>query len=468
MSIRLRLALWYGALTAVVVLFVATVTYAAHTRGHYDDLDHMLVGIARHAAEEYAGRGQETVSDASPPSPGMVVRLLAADGRTLVSSAGAEGGPRVDPWRPPDGGAPFDTIAALAPPLAAVDTGVGTLGVVPGNDGQRWRVYILPLEDTGDRLVALAPLGDVDGSVEMFRRLVFILVMTGALVALGAGYALAGRALRPVATLTDTAGQIARSHDFGHRVPVLMRKDELGLLGATFNGMLSSLEEAYEAQRRFVSDASHELRAPLTAIQANLELLERYPTMAEDERREAIGEASREAQRLARMVGDLLALARADAGVALRRDPVALAEVVREAFEQARHLARGQRLSLNGVEPLTVVGDRDRIQQLLLVLLDNALKYTPSDGEVRIGVRRVGATAEVSVVDTGIGISSEDLGRVFERFYRADPARGRDTGGTGLGLPIARWIAQQHGGDVMLDSAPGRGTVATVRLPLSE
>jgi signal transduction histidine kinase len=391
--------------------------------------------------------------------------LVAADGETIAASPGAEAGPAMDPRHPPPEGAAFDAVAGLSPSMVAVDSEPGTLGVTADDDGARWRTYVLPLAGSTDRLVALAPLGAIDGSIAGFRRLVVLLVALAALASLGAGYALAGRALRPVAALTDTAGEIARSRDFGHRVPVGARQDELGRLAATFNGMLSSLEEAYEAQRRFVSDASHELRAPLTAIQANLELLERYPGMPPEERQEAVGEASREAHRLARLVGDLLALARADDGLALRREEVALDAVAREAFDEARHLARGHRLALERVEPATVVGDRDRLKQLLLVLLDNAVKYTPPEGEVRLAVRRDGATAEVVVADTGIGIGPEDLPRVFERFYRADPARGRDTGGTGLGLPIARWIAEQHGGEVRLESAPGRGTRATVRLP---
>jgi signal transduction histidine kinase len=184
------------------------------------------------------------------------------------------------------------------------------------------------------------------------------------------------------------------------------------------------------------------------------------------ERREAVGEASREAGRLARLVADLLALARADAGVSLRRQPVEFDRLVLDALGEARHLARGQRLEVERLEPALVDGDPDRLQQLLLILLDNAIKYTPPDGRVTLALRRKGGDVQLTVSDTGVGIAPVDLERVFERFYRADPARTRDPGGTGLGLPIARWIAEQHGGEIALSSAPGRGTVATVRLPL--
>ena len=290
----------------------------------------------------------------------------------------------------------------------------------------------------------------------------------GVVVALAAGWLMAGQALRPVAALTETARAISRSRDLGRRVPGTRDTGELGQLTQTVNEMLASLEEAYEAQRRFVSDASHELRAPLTAIQGNLELLEQRAEATAAEREVAIREAAREARRLAQLVADLLALARADAGVTLRRERVELDRLALDALSSARHLASGQRLEVGVLEPVVVAGDPDRLRQLLLVLLDNAIKYTPSEGAVTLGVRRSGAAqAELTVRDTGVGIPPEALPHVFERFYRADPARARDPGGTGLGLPIARWIAEQHGGEVSLESAPERGTTAVVRLPLT-
>jgi signal transduction histidine kinase len=228
--------------------------------------------------------------------------------------------------------------------------------------------------------------------------------------------------------------------------------------------MLESLDEAYRAQQRFVSDASHELRAPLTIIQANLDLVERMPDLPADERNQAFAEAGREARRLSLLVADLLALARADAGVPLQHRPVELDRVLLDAVGDARLLARGQQVEIDAIEPVIVDGDPDRLKQLLIILLDNAMKYTPAGGRVGVALRRDGRYASVTVVDSGIGIAPADLPRVFERFYRADLARSRDPGGTGLGLSIARWIAQQHGGDVTLSSEPGRGTTAVARL----
>ncbi len=468
MSLRLRLALWYGVLTGLVIVLVTLLTYALHTRGHYDDLDHALVSGARHVAEEVdtsTGPASPGVLT-TPPSAGLVLRLYDADGRLVEASPNAALAPEVYPRALLDGPSvpPFDLLVGLAPSFMPSQPEPGVLGLATGPDGTRWRLYALSLRD-GRVLLAAMPLDRLDAATDLFRRLVPLLAGFGAAATLLAGYLLAGGALRPVATVTGAAEAIARLRDFARRVPEPPRQDELGRLAATFNTMLASLHEAYQAQQRFVADASHELRAPLTAIQANLELVRRHPEMSDAERDEAIEEASREARRLVRLVADLLALARADAGLPLRRWRVELDRVLLDAFAEARPLARGQRLEIGQLEPVQITGDPDRLKQLVLILVDNAIKYTPSGGRVTLELRRNDTSAAILVHDTGIGIASEDLPHVFDRFYRADPARSRDPGGTGLGLPIARWITEQHGGQITLASRPGEGTTVHVHLP---
>ncbi len=470
MSLRLRLALWYGALTGLVIVLVTLLTYALHTSGHYDDLDHALVSVARHVAEEYDSAADPRRADfiTKPPSAGLVLRVYDTAGRLVAASPNAALAPEAAPWALLTGPSvsPFDPLVGLAPSFMPSHPEPGVLGVATGPDGTRWRLYALPLRD-GQALLAATPLDRADAATALFRQLVPLLAGFGAAVTLLAGYLLAGQAIRPVATVTETAGAIARSRDFARRVPEPRRRDELGRLAATFNTMLASLHEAYQAQQRFVADASHELRAPLTVIQANLELVRRHPDLPAAERDEAIGEASREAGRLARLVADLLALARADAGLPLRRWRVEVDRLLLDAFAEARPLARGQRLEISQLEPVQITGDPDRLKQLVLILLDNAIKYTPPGGQVILDLRRNGTSAEILVRDTGIGIAPEDLPHVFDRFYRADPARSRDPGGTGLGLAIARWIAEQHGGQITLASSPGAGTTARVCLPLA-
>ncbi|HEU5348516.1 MAG TPA: HAMP domain-containing sensor histidine kinase [Ktedonobacterales bacterium] len=473
MSIRLRLALWYGLLFAGILLTVTAFSYAFHARGHYDDLDRALITTASHTADEVAISPSAPILIEGSGGFRVILRLYGPDGRLLGASAGAAGAagtPAVDPRivvAHPAGPA-FDPVAGIAPPMAAPTPPPGSAFGIVATSAERWRVFVLPVQrerSIVEYVEAGVPLGDIDRSMQVFRLLLVGLSVLGLAVALTGSCLVAGTALRPIARMIASADRIARSRDLSTRINVPRAHDEIGRLARTFNGMLASIEEAYTAQQRFVSDASHELRAPLTAIQANLDLLRRHPEMSDADRREALAEAERESTRLTRLVADLLALARADAGLPLRFSIVDLDAIVLEVFSNARQLSRGQTLTLDQFEPVQVRGDEDRLKQLLLILLDNALKYTPPEGTVTIGLRHGGNAAEMVVHDTGVGISEDALPHVFERFYRADPGRGRDPGGTGLGLPIADWIAHQHGGRIDITSRLGAGTTVTVRLP---
>jgi len=256
-------------------------------------------------------------------------------------------------------------------------------------------------------------------------------------------------------------------------------RDEVTRLALTFNQMLSQLQEAYQeqedtlaSQRRFVADASHELRTPLSTIRTNLELLQRagddLPAMDRDE---AMADALAEIERLSRLVGDLLTLARVDSG--LRLDCTEVIEVdrlARDVYRQARLMAMSHEHTVvaDPIEAATVLGNRDYLKELLLVLADNAIQYTPDGGQIRLSVIQDGDEVVFGMEDNGVGIGPEDIPHLFERFYRADHARHRDTGtarGTGLGLSIAQWIAVEHNGRIEVQSEPGRGTTFTLRLP---
>ena len=472
MSLRLRLALWYGGLAGLLILLVCTYSYAVHGRAHYDEADAGLATSAEHVATELAhaqGPDQRVAVLQASVIMGPTIRVYGKDGAVRARSDTGSLAPALtlsEAFAPAS--PPYPFVARYAPSLHASDGHVGQFSLVRA--AQRWRVYAQPIPGRNEYLVALAPLATIDASVRQFGVLMIIMAVIGAVVTFFAGWVVAASALRPVAAVTHTASTIARSREFSRRVStdsVRSRQDELGRLTGTFNEMLASLEEAYAAQQRFVSDASHELRAPLTSIQANLELLRERKDMSVEERENAVTEAAAEANRLARLVADLLALARADAGTTLRREDVELDRVLMDVVGDARHLVNGQRLEIETLEPCVIRGDRDRIKQLLLILVDNAIKYTPAPGSISVSLRRDTTAAVFEVRDTGIGISAADLPRVFERFYRADRARSRDPGGTGLGLPIARWIATEHGGAVELASAPSRGTTATARLPFT-
>lgn len=466
MSLRLRIGLWYGALTSFVLVLVCTYSYAVHGRTHYDELDRVLHGAADHVVAEM---------NASTYSVGALrdARVLGIDVR-VERDSGPRGRTASDNTESVHARAAssvstlnartYPALGALAPSLHAPGSAPGHFGVIGDTAGNRFRTYVAPLEARRGFVSAVVPLAPLDAAVSQFGRLMLITALLGGVGTFVAGWLLARRALQPVTALTDAAAAIASSRELSRRVTEGPRLDELGCLARTFNAMLSSIEAAYEAQVRFVSAASHELRTPLTVIQANLDLLA-SGRVSNGEQTTAVREAHSEARRMSRLVADLLVLARADAAVAIRRDLVELDRLLLQTVGEARHLVTGQRLVLRSIAPSLVEGDADQLKQLLLNVLENALKYTPLGGQVGVALARDGCAALVRIDDTGIGIAPEDLSRVFERFYRADPARSRDPGGSGLGLSIARWVATEHGGTLELSSAPGRGTTVTIRLP---
>ena len=467
MSLRLRLALWYGSLTTLVVAFVCAYSYAIHSRTHYDEVDRVLHAVAAHVGGELvaAPSHRADILEAALLL-GAGIRVLDSRGALLAQSRNAASAPSIDPAQILRSGSirPYPLIAALAPSLQVHDRVAGGFGVLRQNEGGRLRVYVERLPDGSSYLAATMPLAHIDDAVSRFGVFMLLMAIAGGAIAFGVGWFVARRALSPVATLTTAAAAIAKSRQFSERVADGKRHDELGQLAHTFNTMLASLQEAYESQIRFVSSASHELRAPLTVIQANLDLLQ-AAGMSEDERATAIAEASTEANRMTRLVADLLLLARADAGVEMRQQLVELDPIVLEVIGEARHLKSEQHLEVIDIAPSVVRGDRDRLKQLFLNLIENAIKYTPASGSVRVGVANRGHEAVVEIHDTGVGIDAKDLPRIFERFYRADPARSRDPGGSGLGLSIAQWIAKEHRGSIQIASRIGVGTTVTVRLP---
>jgi signal transduction histidine kinase len=449
----------------VVLIVVGLLVYSLHARGHYDDLDRLLIANAEHAEADPMNFDHPL---GGVDGQGLGLLQYNPSGALELSSPGAELFPALTPGKviaSPSGPA-FDSVAGLAPPLMGSVSSRGAFGLLSAS-GQRWRVYVLPLEGNGGYIETVTSLSNLDASMQTFRLALLFIGIIGTVAALMGARLVAGRALQPVSKIILAAQTISHSRDFSHRLESSPTKDELGGLTGTFNEMLQNLEEAYLAQQRFVSDASHELRAPLTAIRGNLELLRRQRNMPEEEREEAFSEAERETERLTRLVADLLVLARADSGINIRHNTVDLDEVVLEAFKEAKKLAQGHSIELKELEPVQLAGDRDRLKQLVLILLDNALKYTPESGQVSLSLKNSDGIAHLTVSDTGVGIAEKELPLVFERFYRADPARGRDPGGTGLGLPIARWVVQQHGGSITLDSTLGKGTTVSVALPVT-
>jgi heavy metal sensor kinase len=281
------------------------------------------------------------------------------------------------------------------------------------------------------------------------------------------GWWLTRRALAPLAALTDAAERIS-VHNLSERLPTPGSRDELDRLTEVFNQMLARLDESVAQIRDFTLNASHELKTPLTILQGEFE------TALRDESctpalRDFLASQLDEIQRLTKVTEGLTLLANADAGqIVLARESVRLHELVRDSFADAQMLAQSRRITveLTRCDEVSLCGDRHRLRQLLLNLVDNAVKYNVPDGRVTIGLARHGAVAEVAIANTGPGISREQQPRVFDRFYRGATARNFCVEGCGLGLSIARWIVQAHGGAIGIASTPGQMTAVTVSLPI--
>jgi heavy metal sensor kinase len=287
-------------------------------------------------------------------------------------------------------------------------------------------------------------------------------------VAIGGGYLLMRRGLAPVGEITRTAEQIT-SRNLTERLPVSDTGDELEALSVALNRMIARIEHSFRHINRFTADASHELRTPLTVLRGELEAIARKPQLDRDVR-ETIGSALEETERLAKIVEGLMAISRLDAGEAkMERSGFDLGELVATTSEQMRLLAEDKSIALrcDATALVAIEGDRARLKQLVVNLLDNAIKYTPEGGSVGVKVCSADGIALIEVEDNGVGIPAEALANVFERFYRVDKARSRQMGGSGLGLSIVKSICTAHGGKVTVDSTEGRGTRFRVELPLA-
>ena len=385
-------------------------------------------------------------------TPSLYVQAASLAGQVVVTSASLK-----HQQLPLD---PALRAAVLAGREQAIETIVGDAPVLMLASPLRADSAIVGI------LVVAQPLREINRTIQLLGISLTLSSLIALLAALRGGAWLAERALVPVGQVAATARQIVRAEDLAQRVPAAQGSDELAQLTATVNEMLERLELLFSSQRRFVADVSHELRTPLTAMRGNLELLRRTSQHAPAEIGPSLAAMEREVNRLVRMSSDLLLLAQADSGVHLRSEPVALDELVLEVVRDLAPLAQGLALRPAIAEQVEVMGDRDRLKQALLNMAANALQHTPPGGSVTLAVARAGSHARLEVRDTGVGIDSEALPYVFERFFRADRARSRAAGGAGLGLAIVKWVAEAHGGGVNVQSTPGQGSTFSLWLPI--
>ena len=442
MSLRLRLALFGAAVVALALLLFGVLIYSLLALGANSNQDTALRARAHQAA---AGLSVAGIAPRSPIAPAdlssstdIYVEVLDANGAPLYTTAMLHGG--------------FPPVASgLLAQASAHDGAFGTAGGL--------RMFAQPI--TGGYVLAgqstRVPAANLSG-VLVFIVISAVPLLIGALIA---SWLVAGRALRPLRVVARTADDIGNTKDFSRRLTVGSRKDEVALLAASFNRMLDTLAGAIDAQRRFVADASHELRTPLATIQGNAGLLAVGPNVDDNVRRAAAADIVGESERMARLTDRLLTLARADSGLDLQLAPLDLAPVAAEVARQAAAIHPNLEIS-SDLTSLSVPGDADALRQLLWILLDNAARHARS--KVSLTLRREDGWARLVVDDDGAGVPESERERIFERFYKADPSR--RAGGAGLGLAIARWIADQHRGRIIAAGGPAGGAGFFVDLPL--
>jgi two-component system OmpR family sensor kinase len=473
-AIRRRLAFWYTVALGVTMLAFGAALYYERRQSSLEELDRRLALEAdlaqRWLAESYRVLGP-LVPDASRPAldPGISAYLEAfRDYLVVVDTAGNVIG--LSGVTRPLGAAEFQRLAAPLYPVPA-DSTSGTVDFPPPLGPVRYYVARMSAPGTGvgGLLVATSIANVAFGPPELLRSMLVIAPIV-LLCAAALGWWLAGTSVQPLLGIIDEVEAITDGRSLHRRVAVPISGDEIQRLVVTLNGMLARLEQSFASLRRFTADASHELKTPLMVLRAGVERGLTHPQTPR-EVMEGLDETLDQINQMTEMVDDLLTLARADEGRApLALEDTDLRDLLADVSETAGMLGEGGEVAVTTTipeNPVILPVDRHRIRELLLNLVTNAIKYTPAGGTV--GHTLAGHDDHITLVvaDTGIGIAPGDLPHIFDRFWRADPARSRtgDRPGVGLGLAITKWIAEAHGGSITVQSRPGRGSVFTVRLP---
>lgn len=455
MSLRARLALLYTTIVGGILFIFGTAIYVSVSLTLTNQVDEILVRSAN-----------QIVRDSKAGSLGLsslpeldlfadvYIQVWGRNGELISSSLNVRGF-----------NFPLDPSGLNSPKPIFHDVQVGNAHL---------RVLTAPLiVQNSDRIIGVLQTASSLSMVDTTQRSLLIILFIGAAVSMLAaglaGWFSIGQALKPLEAVTQTALQITRADDLSRRIPYKgPPDDEVGQLIHAFNQTLSRLENLFNTQRRFVADVGHELRTPLTVIKGNVDLLRRM-NCSDDE---SITSIESEVQRLTRLVGDLLLLAQAESGkLPLAQDLVELDTLLLEVMSQLNVLAKDRlQLRLGEIDQVLVCGDRDRLKQVLVNLIGNAINYTPAGGNVTVGLAKVEQKARLTVSDTGPGIPVEDLPHIFERFYRGEKSRtrSRDGKGFGLGLSIAYWIVRNHGGQIDVSNREPNGTTFCVWLPLAE
>jgi signal transduction histidine kinase len=456
MPIRIKLTLWYSLFLGAILIIFSTMLYMVleyslneQVDSHLEDRAGQLTPIIRAGTHVSPGGGLLFPKLDIFASPAVFIQIIRLNGQLVQSTHDFNDfsfARDLEILKVNRAGAPIiKTVMMGAEPL---------------------RIYSAPILVNGDPVGAVQ-VGQSVQMVEDTLRAVFFWLTGGTALALvlttGVSAMLAKQATNPIERISQAASHIVSAQDLKQRLPMPKTNDEIAALTMTINDMLERLDKFFQAQIRLSADVSHELRTPLTAIRGNVDLLRRGAASDPVELHEALSIIDAQLDRMSRIVADLLLLSQADAGMSLRLDKVELDTIVLDVYRQARVIANGVNIQLGHEDQAVVNGDADRLQQLLINLVTNAIKNTPPGGRVTLSLFREREWVRVVVEDTGRGIAPDSLPHIFERFYQASPHSGQK--GSGLGLSIAQWIANAHHGHITVESELHKGSVFTLWLP---
>ena len=471
MSIRLRFTLIYTLILAITLILFGTALYVIQARDTYNSIQQDL----RLGANKLAEGALKPESHPPPPDTGQARPPIPFD--EFSSAQAFQTFPERDLGRVLDakGNLVSSPFGRQEDALPLSKEGLQTLQ----NQKEWWQtadvsseqmlIYSRPVIVNSQVIYIVQMARALTERNRTLQSLATTLLIAGLLMVLfafGIGWFLAGITLRPIQRITQTAKTIGEERDFTRRVDYKGPQDEVGQLASTFNSMLSRLQDAFEKvehslqmQREFVADVSHELRTPLTTLRGNLGLLRRNPPAPPEEEADILNDMVDESDRLIRLVNDLLSLARADAGRSLAKEPVDISSLLEETCRQANLLDPDRRINQEFPPNLNVTGDHDAIKQILLIVLDNALKH--SERDINVTAKQLGTRCEIRIQDFGEGIPSEKLEHVFDRFYRGEEAS--TVPGFGLGLPIAKALVEGQDGEIRMESKVGQGTAVILQ-----
>ena len=465
-SVRIRLTLWYASVLAISLVTFALLVYYAAARIFYERQDESLRSTAETVASAYMQELEEEGSItkandvvlAQMVFPNRYVEVVDTEGRLVAQSSNLVGHSLTLPATTLSEARQRSVGFVVSKTIESESLGV--------------RVAAVPLSKNSNNPFGFAVVAEslnvIEAGLRRLRRDFFAGVPLVLLFASLGGYFLARKSLAPIALMNAQTQRIT-AESLSSRLDVTNARDELGQLATTINALLARLDATFSEQQRFIADASHELRTPLAVLRGETEVALEQNRGAEDYR-ESLALIKDEAERLTRIVENLFILARQPVDQhSIMKEPLRLNEVVSECVRSAQVLAtqRGLRLHLDGAtSEVNFTGDDEMLKRMLLNLLDNAVKYTAPGGDVGVALSTQNGSARIVVTDSGIGIPAADQPRIFDRFYRVDKARSRALGGAGLGLSIAKWIVEAHGGTIAVQSIPTQGSEFIVDLPL--